>query len=871
MKKISLLLAIVAMLLSGCETANVNDPLNDIIEQPPKLPEVEEGDNICDRMDDMEFIAYCYQNFDANQDGVFSLAEAETVRMVDIREKNIFSVKGIEYFKNLNSLDVSDTPLLELDLRHNKNLTDVKCQNCTQLKKVLLPNIEYICDSAFYGCEALAEIIIPKGVKEVGSSAFYGCSNLTSLTISDSVTSIGDKAFYGCDNLTSLNITDLSAWCKVTFSNYYSNPLHCGAEFSLNGDKLTSLIIPSNITNIKPYAFYGCEQLTDVTIHKDITEIGTLAFNGCTNIGRVNISNLSSWCNIIFSNDVSNPLYYGAELYLNNSEVTDLTTPDDIRQIRAYAFNGCCSLKRVTISEPITSIGLRSFYNTSIEKVYFLGNNPPAMSDEAFYINTYNNPIFYVPDGQYATYLSCGWRTEYKAWISSEESAGLSSYKIEYTSDKRIYPKEQAFGYAVLVSHTYYDGKGVLLFDREVETIGSEAFLNCSELTSIKIPDSVTSIGECAFLNCTSLARVDITDLSAWCKIDFEFAANPLINGGKLYINNIEATKITIPSDITEIKQYTFFGCTSLTSVTIPGSITSIGDGSFMNCTALTSITIPNGVTLIGYNAFCGCSSLSSATIPDSVIEIGYSAFSDCTSLASVTIPDSVTTIRDKAFYNCSGITSVTIGKGVTSIGKEAFYGCMGELIFNSKIIENGSASNNPSVTWLNGAKFTKLTIGDNITKIGEYIFYRCDLLTSVTIGNSVTSIGNSSFNGCTSLTSVTIPDSVTSIGSYAFYGCRELKSVIIGKGVTSIGRSAFNNCTSLTNVYCKPTVPPAIYYAEASHSESFYSFPFNSGMKIYVPRSSYNAYMSYEYTSDGWVSQYNWYEYKSYIVAYDF
>ncbi|MBO5869220.1 MAG: leucine-rich repeat protein [Clostridia bacterium] len=173
-----------------------------------------------------------------------------------------------------------------------------------------------------------------------------------------------------------------------------------------------------------------------------------------------------------------------------------------------------------------------------------------------------------------------------------------------------------------------------------VKEIGGYAFGDCETLTSITIPDSVTSIGWSAFSDCSSL------------------------------------TSITIPNSVTSIGNYAFDSCSSLTSITIPDSVTSIGWGAFTSCSSLTSINIPDSVTSIGDDAFYGCSSLTSITIPDSVTSIGEWAFRSCSSLTSITIPDSVTSIGWSAFSSCSSLTSITIPDSVTSIGEWAFEDC---------------------------------------------------------------------------------------------------------------------------------------------------------------------------------------------------
>ena len=199
--------------------------------------------------------------------------------------------------------------------------------------------------------------------------------------------------------------------------------------------------------------------------------------------------------------------------------------------------------------------------------------------------------------------------------------------------------------------------------DYAVTSIGDFAFFNCSDLTSITIPNSVTSIGDYAFRDCSGLTSISIPN-------------SVTSIGESAFFNCSGLTSVTIPNSVTSIDVAAFEGCRSLTSISIPNSVTSIGDCAFYECSSLTSITIPNSVTNIKGWTFEGCSGLTSVTIPNSVISIGYGAFNGCSGLTSITIPNSVTNIGAWAFKNCSSLTSVTIPNSVTSIGDYALKRC---------------------------------------------------------------------------------------------------------------------------------------------------------------------------------------------------
>ena len=224
------------------------------------------------------------------------------------------------------------------------------------------------------------------------------------------------------------------------------------------------------------------------------------------------------------------------------------------------------------------------------------------------------------------------------------------------------------------------DGLTSVTIPNSVTSIGVCAFSHCSGLTSVTIPNSVTSIGDYAFSKCSGLSKVNIESIESWCSINFSsITSHPFFSSenGHLFMNGTEVTSLTIPQSISKLNSFVFYGCSGLTSVTIPNSLTSIGVCAFSHCSGLTSVTIPNSVTSIGGYAFSNCSGLTSVTIPNSVTSIGEGAFRNCSSLASVNIPKTVTDIGSYAFYGCSALESfhsrIERPGGVVTYGSNIF------------------------------------------------------------------------------------------------------------------------------------------------------------------------------------------------------
>ena len=410
---------------------------------------------------------------------------------------------------------------------------DYAFYNCTYLKSVDFGDnsqLTSIGNGAFGGCTSLVSVTIPDSVTSIGNGAFSGCTSLVSVTIPDSVTSIGENVFYNCESLT--NIT-----------------------------------IPDSITSIGIGAFYNCNSLISIEIPDSVTSIGNGAFNSCTGLQSITVKS----ANTVYSNDEYGVLFNKnkTELirYPSGNKRTSYIIPDSVTSIGNGAFGGCTSLVSVTIPDSVTSIGIGSFYNCNSLISIEIPDSVTSIGENVFY-NCESLTNITIPDSVTSIGVSAFQNCSSLTYITIPDSvASIGHYAFinaGYYKDENnwkndvLYIGKYLVGVKETISGLYEIKDGTLV-------IVDGAFQNCDSLTSITIPDSVTTIGYSAFNNCNSLTSVD-------------FGKN---------------------SQLTNIGCHAFSDCDILASIELPDSVTSIGAVAFYNCTNLEYVHIPKSVTKI--------------------------------------------------------------------------------------------------------------------------------------------------------------------------------------------------------------------------------------------------------------------------------
>lgn len=766
-----------------------------------------------------------------NCNSLKKLTVSDSVRRIENEAFSECSALELEEFGNAYYLGNADNRYAVLVKAVSKDV-----RFCT-----VHPETNVIAYSAFSDCTSLIGVRITGGkLKTIGSGAFSGCTALESVTIPESVSSVGDSAFYGC--------------CS-----------------------LKEAVFSERVTEIESNTFYNCTSLEKLCI-PNVQRVGENAFTGCNSIKvlamPMDVYSCFSYDQIVELEITSGTIPYGAFSY-KAASLRKVTIGSGVKEIEGYPFDGC-SIEILIIENGIESIGYASFRGGAFESVMIpasvkkinygvfehCNNLKEITVDPANkYYKDIDGVLFSKDCKTLVAYPSGKEGKSYEVPAGTETiatEAFFQSYLESIVVPDGVKLIENAFNYcsqlenitlpdsiqairsSAFTDTAYFENEsnwenGALYIGNHLIrvqktfsgnysiklgtiTLADGAFIECSGLEGVEIPDTVCNIGEAAFSNCVALTEVNIPD--SVCAIG---------SGAFEYCSLLE--RVTFGENVSSIGNFAFYNCVKLTNIAIPRSVTYLGEHAFADCNALTkieynavsieelneysvvfanagtegdgitvifgesvtmipaylfydtytnpdstrsmvtSIIFEGKVTHIGAHAFDGCSMVSEIELPDSLVSIGEYAFYQWNSLKSVVLPEGLTSVEEDAFGYCQGIIELVIPESVQGLDSMAFEGCIG--------IENVEIP-----IWAL-----------------QYL-YRYSLKTVALLDSGETSIPEEAFYYCTSLESVEIPESVTSIGEKAFYDCASLTSITIPKNMTHIGDNAFLGCYKLVEVY---------------------------------------------------------------------
>ena len=746
-------------------------------------------------------------------------------------------------------------------------------------------NLTEIGAYAFQGCTGLNSIKLPYNLKSIGMHAFSECSNLKSIIMNArtsrglyAFSDIPDSAFHYYYDVTYANSefgtvsgkkrtygTEVIELTVIPQTNFEFDKIIFTANEStiyLYPDANGKVTMPDSSSNAVISASFSTKGSCGENLSWRLSSDGTLTVSGSGNMTNWEDSEKVPW-----------------NIY--RKSIKNIVFPEKITSIGNYAFFACTSLSKVVIPDSLTTIGVNAFGDCGnvssivLNKTGYSASAFPDIPSSVFHFyydvsyeadshgtikgknRSFGTDVveFTVTSNENYTFDKLIWTSDGRTvelipdkngkYIMPDSDTG-ASIRANYglaCGDRQIWSFDgndtltisgtgEMFNWdsAEAVPWNVYRGKiKNIILSEGITSIGKFAFQSCTNLSIIKVPDSVSLIGESAFSGCTDLKSVILNksafnsnafpDLSQdkfhfYYDVEYYFVGKGKITG-KTRSYGTDKLEITIShedyyglnklrmSNESEgdnyIDKYLPIDSDGNFTLTMPDSDSSVifeciftYVGPKNTCGKNLTWTLENGVlTISGTGEMAGfvgvgeegpggpnddCpwkaerSKITSVVISEGVTSIGEYAFTGCKNLKSISIPDSVVSIGDSAFESC-GFVDFSIPVTVKKIGRLIWQGCK---------------------------ELTSVTVPESVTYIGDYWFCDCTNLKDVNLHNKITSIGNHAFSGCKSLTVFEVPKGVTSIGEGAFMECPGLKNVVLPEGITEIGESAFHSCSSL-------------------------------------------------------------------------
>ncbi len=600
---------------------------------------------------------------------------------------------------------------------------------------------------AFSNLDLETNLATPYTLTEIEKQAFSGAKGLKTIILNMGITEIGERAFDGCENLTKLNFPMTITGIKgYTFNKCTS---------------LKEIYIPKNILYISAGAFNECKKLETVQGMAGVTSIGFLAFYGCSNLKSVDLSSATS-----------------------------------LNSIGEDAFGACGKLKKITLPPSLTEIDEHAFSFSGLDTVINLSTTPQKIYANVFHGNVLQSKTLIVPKGCREKYQNANVWKYFGTIIELGEQGAPDPYSPVPTGKHKIgdlyYSLSTNQEAMVVADASYTTGLSGTLrvpssvtyngYIYTVTSVNKQAFKQCTLLTDVYLPNTITHIGDEAFSCCSKLF------------------------GGTL-----------LPSNVTSLGNGVFYGCVALSgSIAMPEAITVVPDDCFSECEKLYNVKLSPATTEIGNRAFNGCHALHTVTFPPSLSSIQYYSFSGCNNIESIicecTTPPSY--ILNYSFYatNLPGNCIVYVPKGHLTDYKEdanwKYWQKLREIGSNEKLKygdvyyqlkEDGTAYATYEVK--NSEDNYKSLSGE--VKVADFVPYQG-------MDYKVISIGSGAFKNCKGMTKVNLPEHLEEISGEAFMNCTALEDAHIPYNVVWLNNSAFEGSALFNNNKDKDG---AVYY----------------------------------------------------------
>ena len=773
-----------------------------------------------------------------------------------LTENNTYSVTGIGTAKETDIVIPSEykgLPVTEI------GYSSFDGENIVSL--TMPDTITIVKGEAFKDCISLTSIKFSDNLASIGRNAFLNCSSLTELTIPDSVTKIEEDAFHGCENVTTLKLSancsshigdifngqkvkDITATAGAIDNFRYSNfetvtiigEDEIPSSFMWGNNSLKKVILPSTITKIGREAFYYCDNLEDIY------------FNGT----------LEQFCNIEFES--RDTLQYTDNLYINNELVIDVVVPDGITKIGENFLAGYKKLNSVVLPDSVIELSGTAFFKcenlTSLKMGANISSEDNKILDQCNNLQelTITSELLNKVDGggsielpKLQTLTIVGDTLEIEdtliknlknlyisqtvtqigaIYVSSIENTyfmgGLEEWcniTVQSTGDEENY-------ILPITENFYIDGEiveGDLVIPDGVTNLEEYSFYGL-DITTLKVPDSVTEMGSYAFCNSKNLVKVELPANEGVASIfhgcdNIKEITTPLIElkGFK----NLEVANINLGTVVNS----QFNDCANLKTIILADTFTEIGQESFKNCPNLENISFGKNLKKVGRRAFinttniknvyynggledwlaiefntavCGNLYIQGELLTDLVIPAGITtinAYAFCYNygLKTAVIGEDVTYISEHAFDSCSNLTTLTLMDSITDISANAFTSC-NKIIEVYDLTNLDLTTNKSKYNGIGLAKviYTSLSSPSIIRTSGDYEYFNYAgtyyLLSYIGTEKNITlptSLGGGDYE----------------IYSCAFYGNEVVESVNVPNGVTKIGESAFRQCPNLKEV----------------------------------------------------------------------